>query len=814
MPKAGPSRMSIRASLTGGVLTLATAAVSGCMPRASSPPSKALTASAESATTAAPSAAALPYETLEQVRYRLLDEQDTDCDQKITVLDQGSRRFRFRLQGESFDFSGAYALANLLQELSLARRSGAAPRLDRVLEDPIARTSRLIRTEYWNALTRHLDEDGLPAAIEDVKLPGAAQRALYVPGDDARSLGYFRKAARRYDAAYETLVRSTRSLGAAQLTTSELNAMLRTPEGRESLAEVSRRLASALGGLDYPGLSRHLLGALSRLGELLEQAGRSCVNGNERVLARSAEKAHAILASFAPSTLLVRPLPDAREWPEWSAALGPAHGVLSLALVDRAGLTSGLPFVVPGGRFNEMYGWDSHFIVRGLIADERLDLARGLVENQAYMIEHYGAVLNANRTYYLTRSQPPLFAATLRALWDASPRESRDSAWLARMLHAAIREYDGVWSAAPRQSELCRGEGEQRACLDRYAGIGRGQPPEVEPGHFDAAWQELGRSLEQSYAQGTLRERDLVGELDTAFEHDRCMRESGHDTTYRWFWADPTSPAGTRAANRCADMFTVDLNSLLYRYEVDIAYLLAELARAPGARANAPATPGGAPVPGPGSWCARAKHRLELMKAVLWSARDGLFYDAFLGAAGPQQTRYVSATTLYPLWATADACGKAPLAPLSAEERSLLVTNALEQLEAPGGLLASARASRERFSTRDDRQWDYPNGWAPHQMLAWDGLEAHGFRQDAERLISSWLYLIASHVIDHNGTIPEKYDVVARTHAVFSEYGNVGTDFDYIATEGFGWMNASFEVGLARLGPDARRRLSQSLAAR
>jgi alpha,alpha-trehalase len=819
MPKSGPRTGSVLTWLTRATL-LASAWASACGPSANEPARAAAPAPSGrlapgSSTSTSP--AALPYETLEQVRYRLLDEQDTDCDQKITINDQASRRFRFRLQGQVYDFSGAYALSNLLQELSLARRSGAPPRLDRVLEDPIARTSRLIRTDYWNALTRQLDEDGLPSAIEDVKLPGAAQRNLYVPGDDARALSYFRGVARRYDAAYDALTRATRNLGAAQLTSAELNAMLRTPEGRENLAELTRRLASALGALDYPALSRHLLATLSRFGELLEQAGRSCVNGNGPALARNTEKARALLATFGPSTLAVRALPEAREWSEWSASLGPAHGVLSLALTEKAGVTSGAPFVVPGGRFNEMYGWDSHFIARGLIADERLDLARGLVENQAYMIEHYGAVLNANRTYYLTRSQPPLFAATLRALWDASPRESRDRSWLARMLHAAVLEYDNVWSKPPRQSGLCRGEGEQRACLDRYAGLGRGQPPEVEPGHFDGLWQELGRSLEQSYARGTLRERDLVAELDTAFEHDRCMRESGHDTTYRWFWTDPAAAPGTRPSNHCADMLSVDLNSLLYRAEVDIAYLLGELARAPGAGTKARevsadvALPGG---PGAGAWCARAKHRLELMKAVLWSPRDGLFYDAFLGPQGAVQTGYVSATTLYPLWATADACGSAPLASLALEERSLLVTNALEQLEAPGGLLATAKASRDRFSSRDDRQWDYPNGWAPHQMLAWDGLEAHGFRQDEERLISSWLYLIASHVIDHNGTIPEKYDVVARTHAVFSEYGNVGTDFDYIATEGFGWMNASFEVGLARLGPDARRRLSQSLDVR
>jgi alpha,alpha-trehalase len=296
------------------------------------------------------------------------------------------------------------------------------------------------------------------------------------------------------------------------------------------------------------------------------------------------------------------------------------------------------------------------------------------------------------------------------------------------------------------------------------------------------------------------------------------MRESGHDTTYRWFWAAPGSDSPP--VNRCADVLSVDLNSLLYKYEVDMAFLLVEL----GTPLDALAAPAAAssqrpePVATPpaGVWCARARNRLELMKRYLWSARDGLFYDALLEPGGATRMGYVSATTLYPLYATSEACGTSNSVStlLRPEERSSLVTNALARLEAPGGLLASDRSSRDRFSTEDDRQWDYPNGWAPHQMLAWYGLEAHGFRQDAERLISSWLFTIASNVIDHNGTIPEKYDVMRRTHAVFAEYGNVGTDFDYITREGFGWMNASFEVGLARLSPEERRRLSQSLRTR
>jgi alpha,alpha-trehalase len=546
--------------------------------------------------------------------------------------------------------------------------------------------------------------------------------------------------------------------------------MLRTPEGRESLAELVRRLGSAARALDYPGLVEHLMGALGRVADLLEQAGRSCVSTHSGRLARVAERAHAELEKFAPKTLSVQKLPERREWPEWSTAPGTAHGALSLALEEKGGTLAGVPFVVPGGRFNEMYGWDSHFIAQGLIADERLDLARGLVENAAYEIEHYGATLNANRSYYLTRTQPPLIAATIRAIWDASPPGERDARWLGRVLGAAMREYDEVWLRPPRRTSVCQGEGAEQACLGRYAGIGRGQPPEVEPGHFDWLWLQLGRSLEPSYRARELGSRDLVAELDRAFEHDRCMRESGHDTTYRWFW-EVASPGGPpRPENRCAEMLTVDLNSLLYKFEVDVAYLLGQL-QASQLRASQPqASSSRSPLePPPRVWCARAKHRFELMKQHLWSARDGLFYDAWLGPTGTVQTGYVSATTLYPLWALADACGSEPAPAFSAAEKSLLVTNALLELEAAGGLLASARASRERFSKEPDRQWDYPNGWAPHQMIAWRGLDAQGFREDANRLTAAWLFMLASNAADNNGTIPEKYDVVARTHAVFSE---------------------------------------------
>ncbi len=90
------------------------------------------------------------------------------------------------------------------------------------------------------------------------------------------------------------------------------------------------------------------------------------------------------------------------------AAEGDAFGELKLTDIPHPGLLY-LPnrYVVPGGRFNEMYGWDSYFILLGLVRTAKMDLARGMVENFFYEIENYGGILNANRTYYFTRSQPP-----------------------------------------------------------------------------------------------------------------------------------------------------------------------------------------------------------------------------------------------------------------------------------------------------------------------------------------------------------------------------------------------------------------------
>jgi Trehalase len=127
-------------------------------------------------------------------------------------------------------------------------------------------------------------------------------------------------------------------------------------------------------------------------------------------------------------------------------------------------------YVVPGGRFNEMYGWDSYFIVRGLVEDKRIELARGVVENFFFEIEHYGAVLNANRTYYLTRSQPPFLTSMILSVYDAQKAAGKeDRVWLERAYSYAARDYS-LWASEPHVAGSTG--------LSRYYDFGNGPAPE------------------------------------------------------------------------------------------------------------------------------------------------------------------------------------------------------------------------------------------------------------------------------------------------------------------------------------------------
>ena len=438
------------------------------------------------------------------------------------------------------------------------------------------------------------------------------------------------------------------------------------------------------------------------------------------------------------------------------------------------------PYVVPGGRFNEMYGWDSYFIIRGLIESGRTELAKGMVENFFFEIEHYGAVLNANRTYYLSRSQPPFLSSMVLAVYNrekAAGTDERD--FLARGYHYAQRDYN-MWTHAPH---LAGNTG-----LSRYFGLGTGPAPEElhdDPDYYRtvAAYFEHDPKLAKEYlvhpdgpapempavlrhftgdrgdpsaksddAQ-VQRERILVLSEDF-YKGDRAMRESGFDISFRF---GPYGAATHHYAPVC-------LNSLLYRDEKNMELIARMLGREGEARV----------------WASRAEARRAAMNKYLWDEQRGMFYDYDFTRA--ERSTYDYLSTYYPLWVG-----------LATPEQAKAVELNLKAFEQPGGLMTS--------TTTTGTQWDAPYAWAPLQMLAIEGLRNYGFADDADRISYEFLSMVRDEY-KRDGTIREKYNAITRSSKVHVE---AGYDVNVI---GFGWTNGVFLVLLHALPEEWRARLA------
>lgn len=467
--------------------------------------------------------------------------------------------------------------------------------------------------------------------------------------------------------------------------------------------------------------------------------------------------------------------------PEFVKSLNDKPGLLCLAMESHMDPVTGeetwvgFPYAVPGGRFNELYGWDSYFMALGLLESNKLDVARGMVEHFIFEIDHYGKILNANRSYYLCRSQPPFLTDMALQVCRKMGGDKNPVAvdLLRRAFKAAIKEYLTVWTASPRLDE--------KTGLSCYHPDGIGIPPETEPGHFDS----ILRKYAEKYNVSIPEFRDLYNsqkvhepDLDVFFLHDRGVRESGHDTTYRF-------------ENVCAYLATIDLNSLLYKYEVDIAYVIKKYFGD-----NFEGLPEGHRTSN--DWEKLAEVRKERIDKYLWDEETGFYYD--YNVKTEKRTSYESVTTFWALWAGMS----------SQEQAQRMVENALPKLEEFGGLVAcTARARGELSLDRPTRQWDYPFGWAPHQILVWDGLVRYGYENHTRRLAYRWLFLMTKAFVDYNGIVVEKYDVTRGTdpHRVDAEYGNQGADFKGVATEGFGWVNSSYLLGMKYMNNFARRAL-------
>jgi alpha,alpha-trehalase len=415
------------------------------------------------------------------------------------------------------------------------------------------------------------------------------------------------------------------------------------------------------------------------------------------------------------------------------------------------------PYVVPGGRFNEMYGWDSYFITRGLLRDNEVGLARDMTDNSIYEISHYGMILNANRTYFLTRSQPPFLTAMILGVYE----RTKDRQWL-RSTIPAIDRYYAFWTSPPH---LVEANG-----LSRYFDLGDGPAPEVVAAERDAQGLTHYDRVREYFRAQDVRDYDVSQFYDRAadrltdlfYKGDRSMRESGFD---------PSNRFGPFSAD-IIHYTPVCLNVLLYRMEDEASRIQSIVGNASAAS----------------EWRARAERRRQRIDSLLWDPEAGLYFDYNFETR--QRRRYEFATTFYPLWAG-----------VAKPDQARRVAANLPKFEVPGGLLTSTVTSGS--------QWDAPYGWAPLQLIAVEGLRRYGFNADADRLARKFVSLVVDD-FDAHGTIVEKYDVRRRS----SDLGS-GLRFGYTSNEvGFGWTNAAVLDLLAGLSRTRRAAAAANLQVR
>src|SRR5262250_1598824 len=431
-------------------------------------------------------------------------------------------------------------------------------------------------------------------------------------------------------------------------------------------------------------------------------------------------------------------------------------------------------YVVPGGRFNEMYGWDTYFIVRGLVRAGRIAMAKGMIENFLFEIEHYGTILNANRSYYLSRSQPPFLTSMILSVYEAEKAAGReDKKWLERAYDYAAKDYE-MWAHEPHTAgdtglsryydfgdvpapESLKDETDHYRRVAAYFVL----HPELDRGYLEREpiGQPNGNGVGKHYAIGVCEApfavstkpdcEDAAGATLSKefYRGDRSMRESGFDVSFRF------GPHGAGTHHYAP----VCLNSLLYKYEKDMEAMSTMLGRPKDAA----------------TWKQRALARGKNIQKYLWDAEQGMFFDWDLHHK--ERSTYVYITTFYPLWAG-----------VATQEQAAAIIKHLGKLEQPGGLVMSPYES--------EGQWDFPYAWAPTQLVAIEGMRNYGFHSDADRISYNFLSMIAAN-FRHDGTIREKYDAVTRSSetAVKAGYN--------INVVGFGWTNAVFLEFLHNLPP-------------
>lgn len=380
------------------------------------------------------------------------------------------------------------------------------------------------------------------------------------------------------------------------------------------------------------------------------------------------------------------------------------------------------PYIIPGGRFREIYYWDSYFTMLGLQVSGRIDLIRNMVDNFAYLIDTFGYIPNGNRTYYLGRSQPPFFACMIQLL-----SEEKGDEIFVKYLPQLEKEYD-FWMRGKREIS------NTKSSLHRIVLMPDGN-------FLNHYWDENDTPRPESF-------KEDVGLANSSkdkkkmYRHLRAAAESGWDFSSRWF-----KNKNNFSTIHTTEIIPVDLNCLLYNLEQTIA----KACQVKGDKKSAE------------RFITLMNKRKTAIHTYCWNDSENFYFD-FDYIENKQKDLFTVAAS-FPLF----------FGIASEEQAAGVAANLKQKFLSKGGLITTTKAT--------DQQWDSPNGWAPLQWMAIQGLINYRHDELAKKIAERWMSL-NKRVFQNTGKMMEKYNIVATDMKAGGG--------EYPAQDGFGWTNGVY----------------------
>ena len=368
------------------------------------------------------------------------------------------------------------------------------------------------------------------------------------------------------------------------------------------------------------------------------------------------------------------------------------------------------PYIVPGGRFNEFFYWDSYFIMLGLQVSGRVEMMANIVENCSYLIQHVGFVPNASRTHFLSRSQPPYFSLMLELLAETA----NDQTIYARYHNTLEKEY-AFWMDG--EDDVENGSGFKR--------VVKTQDGDLLNRYYDAE----NEPRPESYLIDIEDKENASGE--EFYRNIRSACESGWDFSSRWF-ADGEHIQTIETLN----LAEVDLNCLLWHLETTLATSSAHQHLKD--KEN--------------YFTERAAVRRHMINKYFWDEKMKIYRDYHIKKNTKTPSEHIAA--LYPLF----------LGISDQVQAEAIADTISEKFLYPGGLVTTTK--------KTGQQWDLPNAWAPYQWLGFKAMKNYGFNELAEKIKNNWCSNV-ERVYKNTGKLMEKYNALdTETIAGGGEYPN------------------------------------------